>query len=187
MTAPRQINPPGIELVKAMEGLRFDAYRDPVGIWTIGYGHTKGVQPGMTITEANATDFLRQDLAAAEGFVGQVTADVPTSDSQFSAMVSLVFNIGAGNFRGSTVLRMHRQGNYQQAADAFLLWDKGHVDGELKVLPGLLRRRAAERLLYLSEPGDTIALAAPRDTSPPDPDHSANDLNRAELERVRRR
>ena len=146
---PRHINETGLAMIKSFEGLRLDAYRDPVGIWTIGYGHTRGVQPGMTITEPQATDFLRQDLAAAENFIGAVTADVPTLGNQFSAMVSLCFNIGSGNFKSSSVLRFHRAQNPAPAADAFLLWDKGHVDGQLVVLPGLLRRRQAEKALYL--------------------------------------
>src|SRR5438270_11416483 len=70
---PRHINEAGLAMIKSFEGLRLDAYRDPVGIWTIGYGHTLGVQPGMTLTEPQATDFLRQDLAAAESSVGAVT------------------------------------------------------------------------------------------------------------------
>jgi lysozyme len=179
MTATRHINPAGLDLVKSSEGLRLQAYQDTGGIWTIGYGHTLGVSPGMVITEAQATDFLRQDLAAAEGFVREVTADVATSDGQFSAMVSLTFNIGAGGFKRSTVLRMHRQGNYPAAGNAFLLWDKGHVDGQLVVLKGLLRRRNDERFLYL---GQGPVVAPP--PVGPDPDHSANDLNRAELERI---
>ena len=147
---PRHINEAGLAMIKSFEGLRLDAYRDPVGIWTIGYGHIRGVQPGMTITEPQATDFLRQDLAAAENSVGAVTADAPTTGNQFSAMVSLCFNIGSGNFRTSSVLRQHRAQNPAAAADAFLLWDKGHRDGQLVVLPGLRRRRQAERALYLT-------------------------------------
>lgn len=181
MTEPRHINPAGLDLVKSMEGLKLQAYQDTGGVWTIGYGHTSEVFPGMVITEAKATDFLRQDLAAAEGFVGEVTGDVATSDAQFSAMVSLVFNIGAGAFKGSTVLRLHRQGNYPAAGNAFLLWDKGHVNGQLVMLKGLLRRRNDERFLYL---GQGPVVAPP--PVGPDPDHSANDLNRQELEQILR-
>ena len=78
------------------------------------------------------------------------TDDVPTGENQFAAMVSLCFNIGSGNFKTSSVLRRHREGDDAAAADAFLLWDKAHVDGELVELDGLLRRREAERTLYLT-------------------------------------
>jgi lysozyme len=147
---PRKINRAGIALIKHFESLQLTAYLDPVGIWTIGYGHTEGVQPGTTITTAQANRLLSDDLAPAETAVQDGVGDAPTSNNQFSAMVSLCFNIGAGNFAESTVLREHIARDYQAAANAFLLWNKGTVDGELVVLPGLTDRREAERKLYLS-------------------------------------
>ena len=147
---PRQIDRAGIALIKHFESLRLAAYLDPVGIWTIGYGHTDCVEPGMTITVAQANQFLADDLVPAETAVQDGVGDAPTNNNQFSAMVSLCFNIGAGNFAESTVLREHIAGNYEAAANAFLLWNKGTEDGELVVLPGLTLRREAERKLYLS-------------------------------------
>jgi lysozyme len=130
--------------------LVLSAYQDVAGIWTIGYGHIAGVQPGMTITQDQANQFLMQDLAAIEGEIDGRTSQVPTSDNQFAAMVSLGFNIGWGNFQTSSVLRFHLAQNTSQAADSFLLWDKAHVDGQLVVVQGLLTRRQSERTLYLA-------------------------------------
>jgi GH24 family phage-related lysozyme (muramidase) len=148
--APRSVNQAGLDLIENFEGLRLYAYQDPAGIWTIGYGHTKGVHPGMTITEQQATDLLVQDLTGAADFVDAATAGILTGQNQFAAMTSLCFNIGPGNFKSSSVLRFHLAHNPEAAADAFLLWDKTHVDGRLVVLEGLRSRREAERALYLT-------------------------------------
>ncbi len=145
----RQINEAGLDLVKRNEGLRLTSYQDVAGIWTIGYGHTPA-QPDTTITEEQATSLLIGDLGLAEGTVDAATADVATGDNQFAAMVSLAFNIGGNAYRSSTVLRLHRAGDYAGAADAFLMWDKSRVGGQLTTVPGLLRRRQEERTLYLA-------------------------------------
>ncbi|HEY3620417.1 MAG TPA: lysozyme [Candidatus Sulfotelmatobacter sp.] len=146
----RQINSVGLNLIASSEGLRLNAYRDVAGIWTIGYGHIGGVGPGMAITEDQALAFLREDLGQAEAAVDAAASSVATDDNQFAAMVSLCFNIGSGNFRTSSVLRLHRAGNPAAAADAFIMWDKAHVNGELKEVDGLKRRRERERELYLA-------------------------------------
>jgi len=145
----RAINDTGLGLIKSFEGLRLESYQDVAGIWTIGYGHIRDVKRGMTITEAQATAFLRQDVADAEQTVDSTCAGAPTSDSQFAAMVSLCFNIGGGNFRNSSVLKGHIAKNSAGAADAFLKWDKAHVDGQLVVVNGLHNRREKEKALYL--------------------------------------
>jgi len=142
-------NPAGIALIERFEGLQLEAYQDVAGIWTIGYGHTSDVCSGMTITAEQAQQFLQADLATAEDAVRQATADAPANANQFSAMVSLCYNIGSGNFRSSTVLREHLRGDYQAAADAFLLWNKATIDGVLETVRGLTTRRTAERQLYL--------------------------------------
>lgn len=142
----RRINAAGLTLIKSFEGLRLSAYRCPAGVWTIGYGHTgPDVRPGMRITEAEAEALLRGDLDRFESGVLAGIDAAPTTDNQFAAMVSLAFNIGLGAFNKSTVLRQHTAGNTQRAAAAFLLWVKGGG----KTLPGLVRRRTAERALYL--------------------------------------
>jgi lysozyme len=146
----RQINDAGLNLITSSEGLRPHAYQDVAGIWTIGYGHIGGVEPGMTITQDQALAFLREDLGQAQATVDAATSSVATDDNQFAAMVSLCFNIGSGNFRTSSVLRQHLAGNPTAAADAFLMWDKAHVDGGIQVVPGLLNRRQRERELFLA-------------------------------------
>ncbi|MBV8401230.1 MAG: lysozyme [Acetobacteraceae bacterium] len=145
-----QTNDRGLALIMRFEGLKLDAYQDVAGIWTIGYGHVRGVHPGMHLTEEQAQQALRDDLHLAEHVVDDSTRNATTSDNQFSAMVSLCFNIGAANFRGSTVLKKHLTGDHTAAADAFLMWNKARVGGVLQEVVGLTNRRAAERQLYIS-------------------------------------
>jgi lysozyme len=154
----RRISGAGLALLKKAEGLRLDAYRDGGGVLTIGYGHTgKDVHEGMSITPGEAERLLMVDLCWAEAGVDALTRDVPTSDCQFAAMVLLTYNIGFGDpnhkpkpipgFKTSTVLKMHRLGNYPRAAKAFLLWNKDNG----RVIKGLVNRREMERALYLGE------------------------------------
>ncbi|NEQ44817.1 MAG: lysozyme [Leptolyngbya sp. SIOISBB] len=146
-----QINEDGIIIVKSFEGLELQAYQDSVGIWTIGYGHTSmagppQVVPGMVITEAEADEILRRDLDLFEAGVTRGLT-IATNSDQYSAMVSFAFNVGLGAYRDSTLLRKHNAGDFAGAADEFLRW----VNAGGQFLPGLLRRRRAERALYLSE------------------------------------
>jgi lysozyme len=153
----RKTNEAGLNLIKQHEGCRLTAYQDVAGIWTIGYGHIKGVHPGMQMTQQQADQTLADDLAGAEAVVESAKGGVSTTDDQFAAMVSLCFNIGSGNFRPSSPLREHRAGNGAAATDAFLMWNKAHVNGQLQPVAGLTNRRQAERQLYLTawqlEPG----------------------------------
>lgn len=148
---PGQINADGLLIIKSFEGLELVAYQDSVGVWTIGYGHTAmagppKVDPGMVITEAEADKILRQDLNYFEQGVEEAVT-VATNPDQFSAMVSFAFNVGLTAFRDSTLLRKHNAGDFAGAADEFLRWV--YAGGER--LPGLERRRKAERALYLSQ------------------------------------
>lgn len=136
----------GIILIKSFEGLRLKAYLCPAKVPTIGYGTTQGVRLGMEITEPEAEALLKQDLAKFERGVSRLIEGSFTSQSQFNAMVSLAYNIGLGGFQRSSVLRHHRAGNKLRAAASFLLW----VKAAGKTLPGLVRRRNAERRMYLS-------------------------------------
>ena len=145
----RTINATGLALIERFEGLQLEAYQDVAGIWTIGYGHTRGVHPGMVMTQQQAQQALQDDLLTAEGAVQSGVGDTATTDNQFAAMVSLCYNIGAANFRTSTVLREHRAGSLPAASDAFLLWNKATIGGVLKPVAGLTNRRSAERALYL--------------------------------------
>lgn len=145
------LGPKGLALIKSFEALRLTAYLDQAKIWTIGYGHIKGVVQGMVITEDQADALFVQDSMAKAHFVDEdLFGGAATTQNQFDAMASLTFNIGTGAFATSSVLRFHRAGNYAASAEAFLLWDKAHVDGQLVFDPGLDRRRRAERDLYLS-------------------------------------
>jgi lysozyme len=137
-------------LIKSYEGIKLDAYQDVAGIWTIGYGHIRGVTPGMHISQEEAEQALQDDLTGTEAAVDGATDQENTTDNQFSAMVAFAFNIGTANFRQSTVLKSHLAGNYQNAADAFLLWNKARVGGVLQPVAGLTNRRSAERTLYLT-------------------------------------
>lgn len=139
-----------IDIIKEEEKLVLYAYMPTKNdVWTIGYGHTKGVKQGDKITPEQAEVFLREDLADAENCVKQ-NVKVPLTQNQFDALVSLVFNIGGGNFRGSTVLRKLNAKDYAGAADAFLMWNKqrNKVTKEFVVLNGLVKRRKRERELF---------------------------------------
>lgn len=133
----------GLCLIKEFEGCRLKAYKCPAGVWTIGYGWTPGVKPGQVWTQEQAEEMLAKGV---KPYAATVAKTCPhASQNQFDAMVSLCYNIGPGNFIKSSVARLHNQGNFNAAADAFLKWNKGGG----KVLAGLDRRRRAERKLYL--------------------------------------
>ena len=135
----------GIELIKQFEGFRREAYPCPAGVWTIGYGHTQGVKAGDKITEMEAEHYLRYDIGDAEQAVNSLI-NVPLEQCQFDALVSLVFNIGCGNFYSSTVRRLVNEGcrDKNKITHAFCMWKKSNG----RVLKGLLRRREAEARLY---------------------------------------
>lgn len=135
----------GLALIKHFEGLRLRAYQCSANVWTIGYGHTAGVRPGDAITPEQADAFLRQDVSDSEHSVSRFVR-VPLTQCQFDALVSFVFNLGAGNFRTSTLLKKLNAGDYSGAADEFSRW----INAGGKPLPGLARRREAERLLFLT-------------------------------------
>lgn len=149
------VNQAAIDLIKEFEGFEPKAYRDPVGIWTIGYGTTEmagvGIDPkaGMTITHDDAERYLQ---LAVQKFAASVEdlIDVPVTENQFGALVSLAYNIGPSALAKSTVMKRLNAGDYQGAADAFAMWNKAGG----KVLPGLTRRRAAERALFLKADAD---------------------------------
>ncbi|ODV00523.1 MAG: glycoside hydrolase family 24 [Rubrivivax sp. SCN 70-15] len=176
MPAPlRDIPDDAVELIKSFEGIpdgdprtvNIDPYLDPVGIWTIGWGHAipapgggwlrgaanaataRALYPGG-ITKAQAELLLRGDLVDTGRDV-QRLVKVPLDDDQFGALVSFTFNLGAGSLGQSTLLRKLNAGDLAGAADQFLAWNKGRVNGQLVVLPGLARRRTAERALFLGE------------------------------------
>lgn len=142
------------KLIKEFEGLRLTAYRDAVGVLTIGYGHTgSDVRPRQKISKERADELLSRDVAAAARDVLDFVK-VPLTQGQFDALTSFVFNLGASNFLHSTLRRKLNARDYAGAAEEFDRWTKGDVNGDGKTeshenLRGLVVRRAAEKALFL--------------------------------------
>lgn len=133
------------KLTEEFEGLRLTAYTDTGGVWTIGYGHTNGVRPGQVIDQATAQTLLEHDQESASNFVNKHAGTC--TQNQFDALVDFTFNVGPSLFLTSTLLKKHLDGDYDDAANEFLKWKyDNHVE-----IPGLLRRRVAERALYLGQ------------------------------------
>jgi lysozyme len=137
----------GIDLIKEFEGYSERAYMCAGGKYTIGYGHTRGVEPGDTCTREQAERYLREDLQDAEEAV-MALISVPLTQNQFDMLVSLVYNIGSGNFYDSTIRRVInlRIGDKEEYRRAWMMWVKSRG----KVLKGLIRRREAEFKLFSS-------------------------------------
>jgi lysozyme len=129
----------GLALTELFEGDVLTAYQDQGGVWTIGYGHTGGVQPGQKITQAQAEAYLVSDIQTAVDFVNEVV-EVVLTQAQFDALVDFTFNVGVGNLKNSTLLKDVNAGNFEAACAQFDLWD---LCGG-KVNAGLMRRRKAE-------------------------------------------
>lgn len=144
-----QLSENGANLIRSFEQLKLVAYKPtPDDVWTIGWGHTKGVTEGMICTVTQADEWFDEDTAWAVAAVNNNVL-VDLNQNQFDALVSICFNIGQGNFDNSTLLRDLDSGNYIEASDQFLVWDKQRGQD----LPGLDRRREAERQLF-----DTIPV-----------------------------
>lgn len=137
----------GLSLIKSFEGLRLQAYQDSVGVWTIGYGATRGVKAGMTITMDQAERMLVNDVQRFEPDLDRLVK-VPLNQSQWDALMSFVYNLGAANLESSTLLKLLNQKDYASAADQFQRWNRAGG----KVLQGLVARRAAERAMFLGIP-----------------------------------
>ena len=140
-----KIGSKGLELIKHFEGCELEAYKCPAGVWTIGYGHIKGVQEGMKITEHQAEEMLKSELHEYEGYINDYVT-VPLNQNQFDAMVSWVYNLGGGNLRASTLLKVLNAGDYDGVPAQMLRWNKAGG----KVLEGLTRRRQAEADLFVA-------------------------------------
>jgi lysozyme len=140
----------GKNLIKEFEGFRATAYICPAGVVTVGYGTTRikgnAVQLGTTITTDEADVLLEEDLKKFEDAVNQ-NVRVEITQNQFDALVAFVYNVGAGNFKKSTLLKKINAEDFTVAADEFLKWNKAGG----KVLKGLTRRRTAERELFLRD------------------------------------
>jgi len=141
---PSALSNQGAKFIAGFEGFRADAYWDQWGsVWTIGFGHTGGVRPGEKVTKEQALKVLREDAATAGQAVKDLV-DVELSQKQFDALVSFCFNLGGGALAESTLLKKLNRGDYKGAQHQFGRWV--HAGGQ--VLPGLVKRRAAEARLF---------------------------------------
>jgi len=134
-----QLSNKGHDILKYFEGCRLEAYQDSVGVWTIGYGHTKGVHEGMTITQEEAEQMLLEELVEYEGYVEKLV-EVPLNQEQFDALTVWVYNLGPTNFKSSTLLKRLNEGNFEDVPNQIKRWDKAGG----KQLLGLTKRREAE-------------------------------------------
>lgn len=140
-----KISSRGLNLIKKYEGLRLEAYKCPSGVFTIGYGHTKGVKRGMKISKEQAEGFLLDDLKTYENAVNSCVK-VPINQYQYDALVSFSFNCGTGALKNSTLLKKLNNKDYTGASNEFLKWNKANG----QVLKGLVKRRQDERELFLT-------------------------------------
>lgn len=140
-----KISEKGLNLIKEYEGLKLRAYQCSARVWTIGYGHTNGVKPGDVIDIQQASLLLTEDVSSSEKTVNQYVK-APLAQHQFDALVSFVFNLGAGNFRRSTMLKKINALDYSGAVEEFSRW----VYSGGKKSPGLERRRQAEKIIFTS-------------------------------------
>lgn len=167
-----ELNQATIDLIKSFEGWRATAYKDAVGVLTIGYGHTNAagepkVTPGMTITKAYGEYVLRKDLKKyADAISFQVK--VPLNPNQFGALVSWCYNVGPGNTGKSTLIKKLNKGDYKSVPSELAKWNKAGG----KTLNGLVRRRKAEADLFqtpylaVSEQKPALAPVQPKETKP---------------------
>ena len=138
-----KISKEGIALIKKFEGIELQAYQDSVGVWTIGYGHTKGVKEGDNISLKKAEEMLEEELVEYEGYINNMV-ELGLEQNQFDALVAWVYNLGPTNLRESTLLKVLNQGLFEEVPFEIKRWNK--AGGQ--VLNGLVRRREAEALLF---------------------------------------
>jgi lysozyme len=152
-TPQMTVSDDGVTLIAGFESPggvpKLSAYQDQRGIWTIGFGHTYLVFPGMTCTPEQARQWLLSDIVTAEACVN-VNVRPSMTQCQFDATVSLAFNIGNGDFKNSSVLRLFNAGDIAGAAEDFLMWDKITINDVLVLDPGLLKRRKIEQAVFLN-------------------------------------
>jgi len=141
-----KISKEGIALIKKFEGIELEAYQDSVGVWTIGYGHTKGVKEGDNISLKKAEQMLEEELVEYEGYINNMV-ELGLEQNQFDALVAWVFNLGPTNFKESTLLKVLNEGKYNEVPAQMRRWNK--ANGE--VLDGLVRRREAEAKMFAGE------------------------------------
>ena len=138
-----KISKEGIALIKKFEGIELQAYQDSVGVWTIGYGHTKGVKEGDNISLKQAEAMLEEELVEYEGYINDMVK-VRLDQNQFDALVAWVYNLGPSNLKSSTMLKVLNEEEWEEVPRQMKRWNK--AGGE--VLRGLVRRREAEAMLF---------------------------------------
>ncbi len=143
-----KISAAGTDLIRKFEGCRLKAYLDAVGVPTIGFGHTVDVKLGQVITQHQADTILASDLEIYEDGVNELFKGVTLTQGQFDALVSFSFNLGVTRLAASTLRKKMQRGDVQGAADEFLKWSRAGGN----VLAGLVKRRAAERAMFLGLP-----------------------------------
>lgn len=151
MSQVNRISKTGLELIKGFEGLRRRSEPLPGGGWIVGYSHTRSAREGVEVTEREAEYLLRYDLQAIESFVSH-NVHAPLNQNEFDALVSLCWNIGKESFSTSDVLNYVNAGEMLAAAESFSAWRKARIGGRLIVVDALVRRRTAEKNLFLSHP-----------------------------------
>ena len=143
----------GLDVIKAFEGFRASSELLPNGRWIIGYGHLRRVNEGTQLSEIEAEAILREyDLPPVERFVMRCVL-APMTQNEFDALVSLEFNIGPTSFSSSDVVAALNGGQRLDAAHAFDYWRRAKIGGRVQVVDALVRRRAAEKALFLNAPG----------------------------------
>jgi lysozyme len=155
-----QVSRASIELIKRFEGYRRKSARLPDGRWTIGYGHTLTAREGAEVSEQDAEALLMYDLIAVAHSVNEWTF-TPLTQNQFDALCAFAFNIGVDNFRRSSVLRRVNEGQLLQAACAMELWRKADFEGERIIIDALVRRRSAEKTLFLTPAHGWVPVPSP--------------------------
>ena len=178
MRPRHRVSRAAIELIKRFEGYRAKAAQLPDGRWTIGYGHTLTAREGAEVSESDAEALLIYDLIPVTHLINE-NVFTPITQNQFDALASFAFNIGSDNFRGSQVLKRLNAGDVVQAACSMELWRKAQFGGGAIVIDALVRRRSAEKALFLTPPNDAW-IPAPSPVLRPLVDIHAGDLIPAE-------
>ncbi|MBK6703447.1 MAG: lysozyme [Caulobacteraceae bacterium] len=162
----------GLALIQELEGFQAQPKQLPTGGWVVGYSHVRDDEPGEAVNENDAVELLTSDLAAFENLVNTLVTQ-PLTQTQFDALVSFAFSVGAEAFGRSQVLRRVNASDYVSAACAMDAWRKSEVSGELVIIDALVRRRTAEKALFLKE---LPQVAAPSVFVRPQLDHAASIL-----------
>ncbi|UAL08977.1 lysozyme-family localization factor SpmX [Caulobacter segnis] len=172
MKPRHQVSRVAVDLIKRFEGYRQHAARLPDGRWTVGYGHTLTARAGASVSEKDAEALLLYDLISVAHSVNEHTY-APLNQNQFDALVCFAFNIGLENFLRSGVLRRINEGSLLQAACAMEMWRKADFEGERIVIDALVRRRSAEKTLFLT-PANGEWVPAPSPVLRPKVDYDAS-------------